>query len=297
MPLIGTGEHIYLHVEKRGENTDWVAQQIAQLAGVKPLDIGYAGLKDRHAVTRQWFSIYFPKGNEPDWSLLNSDTVTLLEQTRHKSKLRRGEHASNSFIITLKNLRASGDVQVKPYAEARLASIRQHGVPNYFGEQRFGRQGHNLPLAERWFVEGDVVRKRSLKGLVLSAARSYLFNRVLAARLEAGSWNEFLAGDVDTQGPTGPLWGRGRSLVSDATLALESAALAGFELWRDGLEHQGLSQERRPLVLPPQALRWEWSAAGDLVLSFTLPPGTYATTVMRELCELENRASPVTSSP
>ncbi len=303
---VGSGEHVYLQVTKRGENTDWIAQQIAKLANVRPMDVGLAGLKDRHAVTTQWFSVYLPKGAEPDWQLLNTDTVRLLTVARHTSKLRRGAHVANDFVITLRNLRLpNGDGSETDLQAAiallneRLALIREQGVPNYFGEQRFGRGGNNLNLAQRWFVEGEQIRKRSLRGLVLSAARSHLFNQVLARRVTAGTWHDQLKGDVaglpdaageEFPGPTGPLWGRGRSLVSEDTLSLENEVLAPFSGWLDSLEHQGLNQERRSLVLKPAGLKLD-VADGVARLAFTLPPGTYATVVMRELFALTNVAN------
>ncbi len=304
----GEGEHVYLHVEKRGDNTAWLARQIARLAGVQPMDVGYCGLKDRRAVTTQWFSVYLPKGDEPDWSQLNSDTARLLCVSRHRHKLRRGQHQTNRFTITLRDCSAE-----QALLEQRLQQIFQAGVPNYFGEQRFGHGGNNLAVADELLTGQKKIKNRQTRGLMISAARSYLFNLVLARRIEQADWLQSLDGEVgitpsasDAQAaaadyeagaeaaprldtslePTGPLWGRGRPLVGDAMLALESALLASWQGWCHGLEHLGLIQERRLLLLRPLDANWQWQGA-DLVLDFSLPPGTFATAVLRELTVLQ----------
>lgn len=182
------------------------ARQIARLAGVETRDVGYCGLKDRHALTRQWFSVYLPKGPEPDWSELNSDSVQVIEISRHRQKLRRGQHRANQFVLWLRDV--SGD---RGAVEQRLKCAAGQGVPNYFGEQRFGIDAGNLQAAERMLVAGSKIKNRSKKSMVLSAARAWLFNQVLAARVEQGLWQQPLEGDVLIDGlPTGPLWGRGR---------------------------------------------------------------------------------------
>ena len=272
----GSGEHVYLHLRKRGDNTDWVARQIARLAQVQPMDVGYCGLKDRHAVTSQWFSVYLPRGAEPDWQLLAAEGQQLLAVSRHTHKLRRGQHAANRFEIRLRNLTGELD-------ENRLTAALQR-VPNYFGEQRFGHQGNNLQVADALLRGGRRIKNRQKRGLMISAARSYLFNAVLAERLRLGNWTESLAGDLPE--PSGPLWGRGRSLSTAATLALEAQVLAPWRHWCDGLEHLGLKQERRVLALCPRDPSWRRQGQ-DLVLNFGLPPGTYATAVLREIAQLQ----------
>lgn len=281
--LTGQGEHVYLHLEKRGENTDWVARQIARFAGVQNHDVSYAGMKDRHAVTSQWFSVYFPKGSEPDWQQLESDSVRLLAVTRHTQKLRRGMHQSNHFCIRLHQL--EGDLAGLPQ---RLERVIAGGVPNYFGLQRFGHNGNNLREANRLLVEGARMANRHKRGLILSAARSYLFNQVLSARIGNGNWDRQLDGDVATADGcgTGPLWGRGRPLVSAECAALETQVLQDLAGWCDGLEHVGLSQERRSLMLRPENFSGQLDGT-SLEVRFTLPPGTYATSVLREISLLQ----------
>jgi len=301
----GTGEHCLLQVEKRNSNTDWVAGLLARHAGVPRQDVSYAGMKDRNAVTRQWFSVRLAGRDAPDWHALESTDLRLLRITRHGRKLRTGALVGNRFRLRVTAVKVDGDG-----LEQRLQRIKQGGIPNYFGEQRFGHQGGNLRQARRLLEGGGQHISRNKKGIYLSAARSLLFNRVLASRIEAGAWDRPLSGDwmalagsrsgfrldgppdeailqrcreMDIQ-PTGPLWGSGEPLVSDRVLRLESACLAPCGLWREGLERQGLKQERRPLRMPAGDLSWVIRER-EMTLSFTLPKGSYATMLLRELID------------
>jgi tRNA pseudouridine13 synthase len=281
----GDGEHHYLHLQKRGVNTDWVAQKIARLAGVKPADVGFCGLKDRHGVADQWFSVYLPKGNVPDWHKLEEDAaIKVLSLSKGRRKLRRGQHASNRFVILLRNVSGTSENEL----QERLLAISKSGVPNYFGEQRFGRNGSNLVSAKRWLEDGVPLNKMSGKSMIMSAARSHLFNCVVAERVRQANWNTEIPGDVLLEGtPTGPLWGRGRSRASDEALVLEQNALAEYSSWLNGLEHCGLSQERRSIVLSPVKLDWALEGQ-NLRLSLDLLPGEFATAVLREVLQLDN---------
>lgn len=300
----GHGDHLLLHIRKRETNTEWLARELARHAGIKPVDVGFAGLKDRHAVTTQWFSLHLPEQQSVDWSGLSLAGVEILAMQRHRHKLRRGELRGNHFRLRLRAL--DGDIESLP---ARLQRVATQGVPNYFGEQRFGINGGNLAEAERMFAERNKVHDRHKRGLYLSAARSFLFNTVLSARVEGGTWLQSLPGEVVilrdsdssltceqisdavrqriTQGDlltTGPLWGRGRALSSGEVLPLEQAALEPYAQLRDGLEHAGLRQERRALVLRANNLEWRIDASvRTLELSFWLPAGAYATTLLREV--------------
>lgn len=280
----GVGEHVFLQVLKRGENTAWVAEKIAELARVALNDVGYCGRKDRHAVTTQWFSVYLPKGVEPDWSQLNSDSIYVISVARHQCKLRRGDHRQNYFVIRLRAV----ETDDRQLLQEKIDKVLSQGVPNYFGEQRFGFGGNNLVEAEAILVAGKRYRDKQKRGLMLSAGRSYLFNQVLAARVVAGNWTDLLAGDP-AQKPSGPLWGRGRSLAAEALLEFEQAVLANWLSWCDGLEHAGLSQERRLLQLIPSQASWRW-IDNDLELSFALEAGEFATAILRELAVLKSHA-------
>ena len=307
----GAGEHLLLTIEKRGMNTVFAAKRLAQWARVPEMSVSYAGLKDRHAVTRQRFSVHLPKKVAPDIAALESDELRVLEHTWHSRKLPRGALAGNRFVLVLRDVQ--GDREA---IGQRLRSIADRGVPNYFGEQRFGRGGDNVAQALAMFTGRRV--RREERTLLLSAARSELFNRVLAARVRAGNWDSALEGEVwslagsrsvfgpepFTDGlarrlaefdihPSGPLWGRGELRSRAAVAELEMQALADEDALalRAGLESAGLEQERRALRLRPADLRWEWLDDNSLQLSFSLPPGAYATVVLAELGDMNTLAA------
>jgi tRNA pseudouridine13 synthase len=279
----GEGEHIWLDVEKNGANTAFVAQQLAEAAGVQERDVGYAGLKDRYAITRQWFSIYLPKGETPDLTLLQHPEFKVLSQSRHVKKLRPGDLQGNRFRIVLRDV--AGGPEVTNAIEANLKAIASHGVPNYFGAQRFGFEGGNVEQGRAMLAREIRVRNPKKKGIYLSAVRSFVFNEVLALRIRQGLWGKTLPGDVmDEAGrPTGPLWGRGRVITTDQAKALEDGVAERHATLCDGMEHAGLDQERRALVASPGDMSWEWAQDNQLVLTFSLPAGNYATSVLNEI--------------
>ena len=276
----GAGEHLWLDIEKNGANTAFVAQQLAAAAGVQEWDVGYAGLKDRYAITRQWFSIYLPKGETPDLTQLQHPEFKVLSQTRHVKKLRPGDLQGNRFRIVLRDVAGDRDA-----IEANLQAIASQGVPNYFGAQRFGFDGGNVEQGRAMLAREIRVRNPKKKGLYLSAVRSFVFNEVLALRIQQGLWGKTLPGDwMDEAGrPTGPLWGRGRVVTTDQAQALENGVAERHPILCDGMEHAGLDQERRALVASPADLSWEWPQADRLVLAFSLPAGNYATSVLNEI--------------
>lgn len=285
----GEGEHVFLHVVKCGENTAWIAEQIAKLAKIKVSDVSYSGRKDRHAITRQWFSVYLPLkrgATEPDWLGLDSPTTKVLEVARHNKKLRRGEHQSNSFVITLKDVCVSDTAEL----DNKIFRVFSEGVPNFYGEQRFGNQGNNLVEADLWLKGERAIRDRQKQGLILSASRSYLFNLVLAARVANGTWNTVVEGEPLTM-PSSPLWGRGRNAAKEPLLELETSALSEYAVWLDALEHKGLMQERRNNVLMAENGRSRWVDEKTLELSFDLAGGEFATSLLKELFELKNEQS------
>lgn len=299
----GEGEHALLWVEKRGANTDWVAKELARHAGVPPLQVGFAGLKDRHAVTRQMFSVGLAGKPEPDWSALPSSEARVLSVSRHRRKLKRGALRGNRFVVTLREVQ--GD---RAAAEHVLGEIARRGVPNYFGEQRFGREGGNVAQARAMFAGRRVDRDK--RAFLLSAARSEIFNHVLATRVERGIWDRPLDGEIWSLAgsrswfgpeafddvlagrlasgdihPSGPLWGDGASPAQDAALALEQEIVALHEDLANGLASARMEQERRPLRLLPRELHWQWIGEDALELAFELPAGAYATVVVRELAQ------------
>lgn len=284
MQPCGDGEHVWLHIEKNGANTAWIAKRLAEIAGVKEMDVGYAGMKDRNAITRQWFSIYLPRVTPPNFADFNDAEMTVLTQTRHSKKLRRGDLLGNRFRLILRDVQ--GD---KAALERNLNWVKQQGVPNYFGEQRFGHDGNNIESG-RAMLAGEIrVRNPSKKSIYLSAMRSLIFNEVIAERINQGLWGQRIDGDVldDIGLETAPLWGRGRSAAAGAALALEQSVVERWATVCDGLEHAGLSQERRAVAAKADQFSWQWQADTELSLTFSLPAGYYATSVIRELMEVE----------
>ncbi len=297
----GSGEHALLWVEKRGANTDWLARELAKFAGVPPLAVGYAGLKDRHAITRQAFTVQLAGKPDPDWSAFPHDNVKVLAATRHGRKLKRGALRGNRFVLTLREVQGE-----RGRAEQALAAIAARGVPNYFGEQRFGREGGNLDQARAMFAGRRVDRDK--RGFLLSAARSQIFNSVLAARVERGTWDAPLDGEIWSLAgsrswfgpepysdllaerlargdihPSGPLWGQGEPPAAGDAGALEREIAAAHADLAQGIAAARMDQERRPLRLLPKDLRWRWPAEDVLEMSFELPAGAYATVVAREV--------------
>lgn len=293
-PLTGDGEHICLYIEKQGHNTHWVSAELARYSGISERDIGVCGRKDRHAITRQWFSLYDPLRKDIDWDQFSMDGTKILTVKRHHKKLRLGSHQDNRFVIRLRRVIdiATDTTLVDEQKATVCEEITQKlgkGVPNYFGVQRFGHDGGNLQLANDW-LEKKIPPPRKQRSMVLSAARSYLFNRVLSARIASQQWQEALDGDVvNTAYPTGPLWGRGRLATTGQALILEEETLAPYSVWCERLEYQGLKQERRDLVLLAKSLSCFWQE-DDLILSFDLPSGTFATAVLGEIAILQNQA-------
>ena len=308
----GLGAHHWLVVEKRGLNTQDVANRLARCAGVAVRDVGFAGLKDRHAVTRQSFTVPATPGPDPDWASLEDDSLHFQQISRHDRKLRRGVLRGNHFQLILRA--TTGE---RSLWDARLQHLMQSGFPNYFGAQRFGHR--NLQEAAR-LLSGQPMRiDRHRRGLLWSAARSALFNQVLAERVRQANWTEILPGEVvqlagshsiflaedddltDLQlraadwdlHPTGPLPGRGGLAPVAAAAALETSALsAGLIIagaaddglhWAQRLAEQGLDAARRPLRARPENLTSHWQDAQILVLSFFLPAGVFATSCVEGL--------------
>ena len=219
----GDGEHDFLTIRKRDRNTHEVARALARLAGVPQVAVGYAGLKDRHAVTTQHFTVQLPGRASPDWSELADDSLQILAVERHHRKIRRGGLRGNRFVITATDIEGDRDL-----AESRLQQIRENGVPNYFGSQRFGSDGRNLQQADDLFAGRGRRPKRELRGLLLSAARAQLFNQVLAARVSAASWDRALPGDVLS------LAGSQRQFAHDADDASIAERLARLDVHPTG---------------------------------------------------------------
>jgi tRNA pseudouridine13 synthase len=305
IPLSGNGEHLWLWVEKRDLNTEEAARRLARAAGVPLRNISYAGLKDRQALTRQWFSLHLPGKADPDLAAAENETLSILKRTRHSRKLQRGAHSANGFTLRLTGLQADHTA-----LDARLEQLRSQGVPNYFGTQRFGHEGGNIHDARDWAARQALPEQRNVRSRLLSSARSYLFNQALAQRVADGSWNTAQVGDLlaftDSRSffpageaectdprlaildlhPTGPLWGEGVSAATGVPGELEQRIGEQHASLCQWLARAGMSHERRILRLPIGGLTWHYPEPDILQLEFVLPAGCFATVVVRELVDL-----------
>jgi tRNA pseudouridine13 synthase len=303
----GIGEHCLVWVEKRDLDSNAAGALLADALGIRHRLVSHCGLKDRHAVTRQWFSLHLPGLPSPEPAALESEGLRVLKVTRNTRKLRRGIHLGNRFTIRLR----------QPDFDPSLAAVRwnaitEKGAPNFFASQRFGHGGRNVAKAQAMFRGEFEPRDRLLRGILLSAARSHLFNIVVRGRIERGIWNQALDGEIygfsdnrtillaeKQRGDeterfekgvlelTAPLWGLGELHSVREVRALERELVAPFPELTAGLEAFGLRQERRVLRLRPTNATFRSDEIGGLRLGFDLPKGTYATTLLRELADLD----------
>jgi tRNA pseudouridine13 synthase len=301
----GSGQHVLLKVRKRDANTQWVARELARACGCRALDVGYAGLKDRHAVALQWFTVPQSRRTLEGWAAVRGQGFEVLEAHAHTRKLPRGALEGNRFSIRIRGLEVDEQVLA-----ARLADIAARGVPNYFGPQRFGREGANLARMD----EDPRALAPEQRSFMLSAARSLVFNAVAAERVADASWASLEPGDIanldgrgsifavetDPSGapdpallercqrlelhPTGPLWGRGALASAHRIHSLERAVSARFSQACALTEQAGMEQERRALRLAVRDLQWQRDQAG-LVIHFRLTRSGFATTVLREIVD------------
>lgn len=307
------GEHCWLYIKKQGCNTDWLAQRLAVYCGVKKMAVAYAGLKDRHAVTSQWFSVQLPGKPTPNWadfeseinSMNGEERVQVLKSVRHNRKLQRGALKHNFFKIILRDLSDNSDEKIALLTE-RCQLISREGVPNYFGAQRFGRNYNNLAQSTKLFSISGLRLPRHKRSIYLSTARSWLFNCILSERIQRQLWNKRLSGDVfmldgksacfkddGDEGinqrlidgeihPTAPLWGEGDQMVTDDVLTLENQIINQFLIYKDGLMSARLQIQRRACRVIPKQLE-ACKEGDDFIVSFSLPAGCYATMVLAEI--------------
>jgi tRNA pseudouridine13 synthase len=310
----GQGEHLYLHLEKRGLDTDRAIRAVADALGASARDAGYAGMKDRHAVTTQWVSFLSKKPLE-EARAIEVPGVRVLEASRHANKIRTGHLEGNRFVLTLRGL----DPSRRADLERTLAWLVANGMPAYFGTQRFGRDGDNAARARRWIVEGGRAPEKPFeRKLLVSALQSEIFNALLDARVRAGELGRIVDGDLvrkeDSGGlfvaddlaevqaradrlevsATGPMMGAEMRWPEREAKRREEEALAASGLTREHLERfrragEGTRRAYRVLVRDASI-----AGEGDVaIVRFTLPPGAYATEVLREITRggaIERRA-------
>jgi tRNA pseudouridine13 synthase len=304
----GTGPHLYVRIEKRGRTTRDALRALAHLLGVPDRDAGYAGLKDKDAVTTQWLS--FPVAKDPDPAALAAPGIRVLEVSRHGNKLRAGHVRANRFELAVRG----GDLAP---ATASVAALAERGLPNFFGPQRFGLEGRNaavgraLILGERTPETARAARDRFLRRLSISAYQAELFNRWLVERLSDGLFATALEGDVlkklDTGGlftcedpaadasrvarfevtPAGPMFGHKLRAAAGEALRREERLLAAEGITLDAFARGGGEAEgtRRAARLRVD-VRLDGLEDGYRA-AFELPKGSYATVVMRELMKTD----------
>lgn len=280
----GEGEHLMLRIRKNGENTSFVANELAKVCGVKSKDIGWAGLKDRHAVTEQWLSVHLPKKNVPDFSafLAQYPSIEIVATDWHNKKLRPGDLAGNEFAIRLT------EVSDAEALKARVALVCDSGVPNYFGQQRFGHDGNNVSEAKRWGRDNVRTRNQNKRSLYLSAARSWIFNHIVSDRLQQDCFNTELAGDIldETGMITAALAGDNALPTTDEAEKLEQSILDQEPDLMALIRGNRMRHDRRAIVLKPDSLNAQWDE-DSVTLSFFLDSGSFATSILRELANVE----------
>ncbi|MGB3726367.1 MAG: tRNA pseudouridine(13) synthase TruD [Glaciecola sp.] len=321
----GSGEHQFLYIEKAGQNTAFVAEELAKFAKLPLRAVSYAGRKDKYATTYQWFGIYFGgkqqksrkspvvKPSDINWNDFSLPGVRILQYTQNDRKLRTGSIKHNAFDIVLRNIDSINTTQL----HARLSQIRNMGVPNYFGNQRFGeiiksdgsvQLGGNLQLAEK-LVNGEAIRNRNKNSMAISALRSWLFNQFVSHRLQqtdflhvldgdalslSGSNSFFIANNTSDEHErliskdinlTAPMWGKGQLDTKAQALAFEQQLASQYQPVCTTLEALSLEQQRRNILLYPQDLQAEVSEH-EVCLRFSLPSGCFATSVLREIAQV-----------
>lgn len=315
------GEHVWLQIEKTGENTQFVANELSRFAGIRPFDVGFSGLKDKHAVTKQWFSLWLPaKDKEPNWIEFNRDKVKIINIRRQVKKIRRGDHEKNRFQIRLRNVcqwSETGDEAQFPLIpinesvqQATLEKIDKLnivGFPNYYGFQRFGYLGNNLKqgllLSTRKNSIGKKRRKSTrLSGnqsLYLSAMRSWLFNQIVASHVnrqfdlpsvtEGSLFGKISRADEDKRANLAPLSEQGQALQ------LEEAIFDKYPDMTSKLTEFDLKRGARLLRVKADNFSGHFQEGidsvkrqqVDMILNFELPAGAYATTFLREWVSLK----------
>ena len=321
----GDGSHGLFLLEKQGMTTGQLAGFLSKATRVPERDIGFCGLKDKHAITTQWFSLPLPPkhpaGTDPDWFAALPAGVRVIRWAPHRKKIRRGIHQGNRFTLLIREVTGE-DADF----DARLSQLSADGFPNYFAEQRFGHQGSNYDLLHKIGAmagEQSAAVSRADRNWGLSTLRAEIFNRCLSARLAqqtdrqactgdlaqlAGTHSRFLVTDAElarTQqrlvegdvGLTGPLWGADEPPAAGAVALLEShiatqvLAQFGADHWRQHLANWRVEADRRLLRAHVSALEVRWldaTGARQLQLSFTLDSGSYATALLRELVDLSD---------
>ncbi len=308
--LSGEGEHLWLYIQKTSNNSIWVSKQLANVCQVPQKQVAFAGQKDRHAITKQWFSVQLPKISNPDkiQSALG-EGIHIIKSAKHARKIKTGQLDANAFEIVIRGI--AGD---KSQIETNLNIIKASGVPNYFGSQRFGHNMGNIAKCQDWFAGKNKVKSRNLKSLLISTARSHIFNLIVAKRIEQNTWDKCINGDIlqlnkshswfpsaDASSDeikkrlkefdihlTAAMWGEDAVQSQDKCAQLENSIAKEFPIYQQGFEKFRLKQDRRAMRICPLNFKYSWQDASSLQLNFKLLPGAYATGIMREIMAIND---------
>jgi len=302
----GEGEHLFLRIEKTGLSTHELIDQIALDFNIKPRDVGYSGLKDKHAITRQWLSLHLA-GQMQSMTIPETSSYKILEQGWHAKKLKPGSHRSNRFEVLIREVDSFGET-----TQQQLELIREKGMANYFGQQRFGVSDDNVSRALQVFANARKTRKlsRTRKGIYLSALRSELFNQILSARIGRDIWNKPVEGDVfmlsGSQSifqeeitdeiigrfslfdisSTASLFGEGENRLNFQALEIEQTIFKENAEICDCLLRLKAKLHRRPIRIQVKNLEVDYQSANKLInIKAELPRGSYFTSLLNHFVD------------
>lgn len=298
--LANEGEFVAVKVRKTNVNTLFVGEKLAKFVGISAKQMSYAGLKDRHAVSEQWFCLHLPGKPTPDFTLFELEGVEILEITRHNRKIRVGALKGNHFELVIRGIQETQEI------EQRLKKIKTIGFPNYFTEQRFGRDGYNLTQAQRW-ASGEIkVKDRKKRSFYLSAARSDIFNQVVSDRIQKNLISQVVSEDLlqlsgsnsffqATDEQLGILQQRltnydilltaplvGEDSLNENIPCIEKQVVIQYTSLLSLMNKVKMKSARRTMLCKPQHFNWQFINDG-LKLTFFLQAGSYATALAREL--------------
>jgi tRNA pseudouridine13 synthase len=306
--LSGQGEHLFIEVEKTGLTTFQLIEIIAEYCGVPPKQVGYSGLKDKQAVTRQWLSVQLP-GCKQSPSIPDGESYKILNCQWHDKKLRVGVHRYNDFEITVREL--SGDLE---HLIATVEKVKHSGFANYFGQQRFGVNQDNVAQAIKVLTNRHKSKRlsRQKKSLYLSALRSEIFNQILNQRIQRSIWMQPLQGDLFMLAGSQSMFseqlnealiqrymeldlhcavslaGSGESRISDDALAIENQVLKDLAESVDILNQQKVKNAYRPNRSIAHELQIEFSESSVLKLKVRLEKGVFLTTLLSHLLLIDD---------
>ena len=317
----GSGDHLFIKLKKINLSTIEVARKLSETTGTKLSAIGYSGMKDKRGECTQWFSIPLKSKIESEIASLENEQVKIISSQPNIRKLKIGNHKENDFNIKLRG--CQGD---KYEFEDRLNRLMAHGVPNYFGMQRFGKKMKNVQIMVNLMEETQQIRDSKIsqllqhetrvkRGILISAARAYLFNQLLSNRIQLKNWSRYQPGDVlnldgtdsyflvpndqwdetlqerlnsfdiHVSGPlAGHIFSQNKYVTRSKAADIENDSMENSSSILKGLMKLEVSASRRPLRFRPKNLRWSWQDGNILNVRFSLRRGCYATSLLREVC-------------